>query len=118
MRRNFYDGTADGDSDDRFMRRGGDRRDDASLGEDDALDDGDDAALDEAFPRGDGTADTDTVVICPYCGELNEIAVDPGGGPAQSYVEDCQVCCRPWRVAVVYDATGHATASVEPADDY
>ena len=37
-----------------------------------------DDRLDEEFPLGDGTADTDAVVHCPYCGEANEIALDPG----------------------------------------
>jgi hypothetical protein len=69
------------------------------------------------FPLGDGTADTDASVVCPDCGEENEIAIDPGSGAAQEYVEDCQVCCRPWRVLVSYDGTGAAHVHVEPADD-
>lgn len=32
---------------------------------------------------------------CASCGELNETSVDPSAGSRQSYVEDCQVCCRP-----------------------
>lgn len=79
--------------------------------------DADGDLLDDDFPRGDGTADTTAIVYCPYCGELNEIGVDPGGGSAQSYVEDCQVCCRPWRVVVAYDASGQALATVEVSDD-
>ncbi|HET6778977.1 MAG TPA: CPXCG motif-containing cysteine-rich protein, partial [Gemmatimonadales bacterium] len=55
--------------------------------------------LDEEFPLGDGTAETAATVSCPYCGEVNEIALDPGSGSHQEYVEDCQVCCRPWQVA-------------------
>lgn len=39
-------------------------------------------------------------VACPYCGEYQEIEVDPSGGKRQSYTEDCQVCCRPWHVQV------------------
>ncbi|MBG8560564.1 MULTISPECIES: CPXCG motif-containing cysteine-rich protein [Pseudomonas] len=31
---------------------------------------------------------------CPYCGEQVETTVDLSGGD-QSYIEDCQVCCRP-----------------------
>src|SRR4030095_5022918 len=31
----------------------------------------------EDFPLGDGTADTVAHVVCPYCGEANEIGVDP-----------------------------------------
>jgi hypothetical protein len=43
------------------------------------------------------------------------IALDPGSGSDQSYVEDCQVCCRPWMVHVSYGAEGEAVVSVEPA---
>ena len=69
------------------------------------------------FPLGDGTADTVGMVHCPYCGEANEIALDPGSGASQEYVEDCQVCCRPWRVRVAYDADGAGWVSVEAADE-
>jgi hypothetical protein len=31
---------------------------------------------------------------CAACGEINETLVDPSQGPRQTYVEDCQVCCR------------------------
>jgi hypothetical protein len=69
------------------------------------------------FPLSDGTADTSATVTCPYCGEENEIAVDPGSGDSQEYIEDCQVCCRPWRVFVAYDDTGAAHVHLEAADD-
>ena len=72
--------------------------------------------LEDEFPLGDGTADTTARVRCPYCGELNEIALDPGGGAAQDYVEDCQVCCRPWRVMVSYLPDGSADVALEPED--
>jgi hypothetical protein len=74
--------------------------------------------LDEEFPLGDGTADTEGEVRCPYCGELNEIGLDPGSGASQQYVEDCQVCCRPWTVFVTYQADGTARVHVEAADEY
>lgn len=70
--------------------------------------------LDDEFPLGDGTADTGSTVRCPYCGEENAIALDPGSGARQEYVEDCQVCCRPWRVSVQYAADGGAEVNVEP----
>ena len=69
------------------------------------------------FPLGDGTADTEAAVQCPYCGEVNDIAVDPGSGASQDYIEDCPVCCRPWHLFVSYDAEGAAHVHVEPADD-
>jgi hypothetical protein len=72
---------------------------------------------DDEFPLGDGTAETDAFVVCPYCGEGVEIVVDPGGGSVQDYVEDCEVCCQPWRVQVRYDRAGHATVSVTALDE-
>lgn len=69
------------------------------------------------FPLGDGTADTEAVVACPYCGEAVEIALDPGGGEDQQYVEDCEVCCRPWRVTVQYQSDGAAEVSVQSLDE-
>ena len=76
----------------------------------------DDDGLDEEFPLGDGTVETGASVRCPYCGEINEIALDPGSGSEQEYVEDCQVCCRPWRVAVRYLSDGSAEVLVEVED--
>ena len=72
-----------------------------------------DHELDDEFPLGDGTAETEATVLCPYCGELNEIGLDPGSGKRQEYVEDCQVCCRPWRVVVTYLPDGAADVLVE-----
>ena len=70
--------------------------------------------LDEEFPFGDGTADGEAAVACPHCGEVNTITLDPGSGSSQEYVEDCQVCCRPWRVVVRYGGDGTAAVSAEP----
>jgi Cysteine-rich CPXCG len=71
-------------------------------------------AWDDEFPQGDGTADDEADVTCPYCGSENQISLDPGNGPRQEYEEDCQVCCRPWRLTVRYDENGSATVQVEP----
>jgi len=73
--------------------------------------------LDEEFPLGDGTADTSAVVYCPYCGEAVEIGLDPGSGRVQQYVEDCEVCCQPWRVTVTYAPDGAAHVVVEAEDE-
>ena len=69
--------------------------------------------LDEEFDLGDGTADTTAEVVCPYCGAPNEVALDPGSGSSQEYVEDCQVCCQPWQVTVTYGNDGAASVVVE-----
>jgi hypothetical protein len=61
------------------------------------------------------TWDTEAEVSCPHCGEVVTIGLDPAGGAVQQYVEDCQVCCRPWQVHLDYDDHGAAHVWVEPA---
>jgi hypothetical protein len=41
---------------------------------------------------------------CAGCGEWNDTSVDESAGARQSYVEDCQVCCRPNVLRAEYDA--------------
>ena len=77
-----------------------------------------DALDDEEFPIGDGVADLVGEVQCPYCGEPVEITLDPGSGSHQQYIEDCQVCCRPWLVSVSYDDDGTAHVHVDANDDH
>jgi hypothetical protein len=36
----------------------------------------------------------ETTVDCPYCGENLDVLIDESE-TGQSYIEDCQVCCRP-----------------------
>ncbi|MGH7701167.1 MAG: CPXCG motif-containing cysteine-rich protein [Gemmatimonadales bacterium] len=70
----------------------------------------DEGAMNSAAP------DTEAEVVCPHCGKTMTIALDPAGGRAQEYVEDCQVCCRPWRVRLWYDATGAADVQLDPVE--
>jgi len=37
-------------------------------------------------------------VTCPYCGEPVEVYVEPD--VTGTFVQDCEVCCNPWRVRV------------------
>jgi hypothetical protein len=37
-------------------------------------------------------------VTCPYCGEQVEIYLEPD--VKGTFVQDCEVCCNPWRVRV------------------
>jgi hypothetical protein len=71
--------------------------------------------LDDEFPLGDGVADLVARIACPYCGELIDLAIDPGGGAVQEYVEDCEVCCRPLQLTVTWDDEGaaHVDAATE-----
>ena len=79
----------------------------------------DDDAEDGLDENEQDAADDTGEVSCPYCGELVEIALDPGGGAVQQYVEDCQVCCRPMRINVRYGRGGEAvvTAAAEDEED-
>ena len=44
-------------------------------------------------------------VDCPYCGERYQTPVDLTGG-SFSYVEDCQICCRPIELSGEVGAAG------------
>ncbi len=44
-------------------------------------------------------------VSCPYCGESISVLIDDSLSD-QSYVEDCQVCCRPIVLDVSVDVDG------------
>lgn len=74
------------------------------------------AELEDDFPLGDGTAETEAHIQCPHCGAPNEIALDPGSGDDQEYVEDCHVCCRPILMYVKYGRDGRATVEVYASD--
>jgi hypothetical protein len=38
-------------------------------------------------------------VTCPYCGEEVEIYLEPD--VHGTLIQDCEVCCNPWRVRIV-----------------
>ncbi|HYT72257.1 MAG TPA: CPXCG motif-containing cysteine-rich protein [Gemmatimonadales bacterium] len=83
--------------------------------DDDARDD-DANAFEDGGQTGAPALETQADVTCPFCRETMTIALDAGGGRAQEYVEDCQVCCRPWRVRLWYDATGAVEVDVLPLE--
>lgn len=45
--------------------------------------------------------------VCAACGEEIVIPVDVSGGGAQTYTEDCPVCCRPNVIHVEFDGAGN-----------
>jgi transcription elongation factor Elf1 len=58
---------------------------------------------------------TDTAQIqCPYCGEAVVIVIDCSL-EQQSYIEDCQVCCKPIELSVT--VTGDEVAVYAKRDD-
>ncbi|MCB0394384.1 MAG: CPXCG motif-containing cysteine-rich protein [Bdellovibrionales bacterium] len=36
---------------------------------------------------------------CPYCFEMISMILDPSIDGTQTYVEDCEVCCRPIQIS-------------------
>ncbi len=44
-------------------------------------------------------------VQCPYCGEPFDTLVDLSAG-STSYIEDCQICCRPIELGVEVGVNG------------
>ena len=48
---------------------------------------------------------------CPYCGEPIELIIDTSV-TQQSYIEDCQVCCRPMLLNVENDSEGHISLDI------
>ena len=55
-------------------------------------------------------------ISCPYCGEMIEILIDPSV-ESQSYIEDCQVCCRPMAMTVTMDEEGRPQVQANAEDD-
>jgi hypothetical protein len=45
--------------------------------------------------------ETQFLVVCPYCGEEVEIYLEPD--LRGTVVQDCEVCCNPWRLRIVDD---------------
>ncbi len=67
--------------------------------------------LEPVFEPGEGEAARPESLLprtvqCPYCGEAFETVVDLSSG-STSYIEDCQICCRPieFRLEVGGDGT-------------
>jgi Cysteine-rich CPXCG len=52
---------------------------------------------------------------CGYCGEYSTAFIDLSAGYEQSYIEDCQVCCRPNTLFVTVDRD---SLEVEIATEY
>ncbi len=53
---------------------------------------------------------------CAFCGEDNEVSVDPSGGRQQTFTEDCTVCCRPNLITLTIDDDGDV--AIEVSQEY
>jgi len=52
-------------------------------------------------------------VACPWCGEPQELWMDPQS--EGEMIQDCDVCCRPWRVVVSRDEEGSLAVQLDRA---
>jgi len=52
-----------------------------------------------------GAASAFHSIQCPYCGERLDTPVEIGTG-ANTYIEDCQICCQPIELEVQVDSQG------------
>jgi hypothetical protein len=53
---------------------------------------------------------------CAFCGEDNEVFVDPSGGRHQTFTEDCTACCRPNLITLTVDDDGDV--AIEVSQEY
>ena len=67
--------------------------------------------LEPVIEPGAGGSEVGTFVDvdCPYCGERYVTPIDLTAGSA-SFIEDCQVCCRPIELGVELDGAGGLAA--------
>ena len=50
---------------------------------------------------------------CPYCVAPGSLRVDATGGRQQSFVVDCEVCCRPLAIEIDIDDDGYVNFTVK-----
>jgi len=53
-------------------------------------------------------------INCPFCGEGISVLLDLSAG-SQSYIEDCQVCCRPMQISFAIGEQDDVTVEVDCA---
>ncbi|MDX1660240.1 MAG: CPXCG motif-containing cysteine-rich protein [Gemmatimonadota bacterium] len=54
-----------------------------------------------------GRTTSEAEILCPFCGEPNELFLEPGGQRGeQKFVEECRACSRSYEVRVEYDDAG------------
>ena len=51
----------------------------------------------------------DHEINCPYCGSNFSVRVDNTAGDSQSFIIDCENCCRPIEVEVSVEDDGYVS---------
>jgi Cysteine-rich CPXCG len=60
--------------------------------------DGDSRWRFDGAPEGESEESDTFSITCPYCGETVDIYLE--ADIRGTMIQDCEVCCRPWRVRV------------------
>ena len=60
--------------------------------------------------------ENDYSFACPYCGEELSVRLDISGGSKQSFIQDCEVCCRPIQITLGLKGEDVTSFSADPAD--
>ena len=73
--------------------------------------------LSHPAPVPPGWTTADSTFPCPYCGEENDLFLEPDPSrPDQEFVEECETCGRTYTVTVEYDHLGEPSIQVERPD--
>ena len=57
--------------------------------------------------------ESDQEFNCPYCGAAQTLRVDHTGGSRQTFITDCENCCRPMEIELDVDEDGEANLTVK-----
>ena len=53
---------------------------------------------------------------CPHCGDAMSARVDATGGKRQSFIQDCETCCRPIQITVEFEDDEVSSFSAEASE--
>jgi len=59
---------------------------------------------------------SEQALSCPCCGESISVLIDDSL-PEQSYVEDCEVCCRPIVLGISVEINGEVAVSARSENE-
>jgi len=57
-------------------------------------------------------------IFCPYCAEVNLIEIDLTEGASQTFVHDCEVCCRPIELTISVDRDGNINVDAKDEEGF
>lgn len=83
----------------------------------DVLDEVQDRELAAPAPTVPGRTTDSSTLSCPYCGEMNELFLEPDlDRGTQEFTEECETCGRTYALTVDYDARGEPSIHAERTD--